>query len=78
MREDNERIGVLRHLQDTRKPGRWNANITSFAPIVSVARGITYGGRTHDHIFPSSSRYHETIGSVFLLVMSALGRSPVT
>ena len=34
MREDYERIGVFGHPQDTRKPGRWNANITSFAPIV--------------------------------------------
>ena len=79
MREGDERIGVLRYLQDSGKPDRRNADIAAFARMsgVGLRRGI-FTGTAHNCTSSAASFNHEGSGSVFLLVTSALGRSSVS
>ena len=77
MGEDNERISVLGHVQDTRKPDRRGTNFARFVPMSSVAQRLTYVGSTHNNASSVSSPIMKVIGRASLLVTSALGRCSV-
>ena len=44
MHENHERISILGHLQDTRKPDRRDTNFARFVPMSSVAQRLTRVG----------------------------------